>query len=111
MATTIVFKLVLFLSSYRLRHYFWYELVMKLPPLAPPFAICFFARLPVATAFTGTTASVSTTRTSVSSTLHALTERQQQFWEDVESGLDDIEEFYKSKKGLDIDRIRQFGRR
>ena len=42
--------------------------------------------------------------------LAALTERQQQFWEDVETGLDDIESYYE-KKGLDIDRLRQFGRR
>ena len=40
----------------------------------------------------------------------ALTERQLQFWEDVEDGLDDIEAFY-AKKGENIDRIRQFGRR
>ena len=33
-----------------------------------------------------------------------------QFWEDVESGLDDIENFY-AKKGQSIDRIRQFGKR
>ena len=42
--------------------------------------------------------------------LSALTERQMQFWEDVEEGLDDIENFFK-KKGQDIDRIRQFGKR
>lgn len=41
--------------------------------------------------------------------LAALSERQQQFWEDVEMGLDDIEDYYKNK-GMDIDRIRQFGR-
>ncbi|KAG7370292.1 aspartyl/asparaginyl beta-hydroxylase-like dioxygenase [Nitzschia inconspicua] len=34
-----------------------------------------------------------------------------QFWEDVEEGLDDIESFYRKKKGQDIDRIRQFGKR
>jgi hypothetical protein len=39
-----------------------------------------------------------------------LTERQVQFWEDVEDGLDDIENFY-AKKGQAIDRIRQFGKR
>jgi hypothetical protein len=33
-----------------------------------------------------------------------------QFWEDVEDGLDDIENFYV-KKGQAIDRIRQFGKR
>lgn len=42
--------------------------------------------------------------------LSALTERQMQFWEDVEEGLDDIEAFY-AKQGLDIDRIRRFGKR
>jgi hypothetical protein len=42
--------------------------------------------------------------------LNALTERQMQFWEDVEDGLDGIEEFYR-KKGQDIDRIREFGKR
>ena len=51
---------------------------------------------------------VTTTRSSLC--LSALTERQMQFWEDVEEGLDDIENFY-AKKGEDIDRIRQFGRR
>lgn len=42
--------------------------------------------------------------------LSALTERQMQFWEDVEEGLDDVEEVYASK-GQDIDRIRMFGKR
>ena len=42
--------------------------------------------------------------------LSALTERQMQFWEDVEEGLDDIESFF-AKKGQNIDRIRQFGKR
>lgn len=42
--------------------------------------------------------------------LSSLSERQMQFWEDVEDGLDDIENFY-AKKGRDIDRIRQFGKR
>lgn len=51
----------------------------------------------------------SATRSS-SSLLSALTNRQLQFWEDVEEGLDDIENFYK-KKGQSIDRIRQFGKR
>ena len=37
----------------------------------------------------------------------ALTERQLQFWEDVEEGLDDIENFF-AKKGQRIDRIRKF---
>jgi hypothetical protein len=41
--------------------------------------------------------------------LMALTDRQMQFWEDVEDGLDDIEDFY-NKQGANIDRIRQFGR-
>ena len=39
----------------------------------------------------------------------ALTERQMQFWEDVDEGLDDIEAFY-AKRGENIDRIREFGR-
>ena len=41
--------------------------------------------------------------------LAALTERQMQFWEDVDSGLDDIENFY-AKKGQDINRIRTFAK-
>lgn len=39
-----------------------------------------------------------------------LTERQLQFWEDVEDGLDDIGEFW-GKQGQSIDRIRTFGKR
>ena len=42
--------------------------------------------------------------------LEALTERQEQFWEDVEDGLDDIEKYYRDK-GENIDRIRRFGMR
>ena len=42
--------------------------------------------------------------------LDALTERQQQFWEDVEEGLDDIEKYYR-ERGSNIDRIRRFGMR
>lgn len=41
---------------------------------------------------------------------YALSERQMQFWEDVDKGLDDIEAFF-AKKGQDIDRIRQFTKR
>lgn len=53
---------------------------------------------------------VSVTSSSPSSTaLGALTERQMQFWEDVDAGLDDIENFYV-KKGQDIDRIRIFAK-
>ena len=37
--------------------------------------------------------------------LQALTERQMQFWEDVEDGLKDIEEFYQKKDQGGIDRI------
>ena len=44
---------------------------------------------------------------SSSSHLNALTERQLQFWEDVDDGLDDIEAFWV-KKGQDIDRVRRF---
>jgi hypothetical protein len=39
-----------------------------------------------------------------------LTDRQLQFWEDVEDGLDDIESFW-AKKGQNIERIRLFGQR
>jgi hypothetical protein len=42
--------------------------------------------------------------------LSALTERQMQFWEDVEEGLLDIEEFYK-KSDMGIDRIWGFCKR
>ena len=69
-------------------------------------------------AFAGNGGGVSTqsyakmmmTIASSSTPLSALTERQMQFWEDVEDGLDDIENFY-AKKGQSIDRIRQFGKR
>jgi len=44
-------------------------------------------------------------------TVFALTERQMQFWEDVEDGLKDIEKFYKEQKDMDIDRIQQFALR
>lgn len=44
-----------------------------------------------------------------SSSLSVLTERQMQFWEHVEDGLDDIENFYQSQ-GASIDRIRTFGK-
>ncbi len=42
--------------------------------------------------------------------LDALTERQEQFWEDVEDGLNDIETYYRERGG-NIDRIRRFGMR
>ena len=60
----------------------------------------------------GMQSNANTMRTIASSSTHlsALTERQMQFWEDVEDGLDDIENFY-AKKGQSIDRIRQFGKR
>jgi len=62
--------------------------------------------LDVTKAFTAvTTTPVGSTRMSTAS--HALTERQMQFWEDVEDGLKDIEGFY-SKQGENIDRIWQF---
>lgn len=41
--------------------------------------------------------------------LSALTERQMQFWEDVEEGLNGIESLYKSK-GMNIDRVRRFAK-
>jgi len=43
------------------------------------------------------------------SPLSALTERQMQFWEDVDDGLRDIENFYL-KKNQNIDRIRTFSK-
>jgi hypothetical protein len=45
------------------------------------------------------------------SCLSALTERQMQFWEDVDEGLNDIEALYASSKSMDIDRVRQFAKR
>jgi hypothetical protein len=56
-----------------------------------------------------TTTTLATTRSS-SSLFAALTNRQLQFWEDVEEGLDDIENFFE-KKGQSIERIRKFGKR
>lgn len=54
---------------------------------------------------------LATPSCSISATLlAALTERQMQFWEDVEDGLDDVEQVYAAK-GMDIDRIRKFGKR
>lgn len=44
------------------------------------------------------------------SQLGVLTERQMQFWEDVQDGLKDIEEFYR-KKDMNIDRIWGFCQR
>jgi len=41
---------------------------------------------------------------------NALTQRQEQFWEDVEDGLDEIENYYK-RRDMNIDRIRRFGMR
>jgi len=72
------------------------------------FAICLFGQL-LLPSFTFLH-SGWTGKKACSSVLSALTERQMQFWEDVEEGLDDIENFY-AKKGQDIDRIRQFGKR
>jgi hypothetical protein len=59
---------------------------------------------------TNTRIRVSSSSSSPSSatSLFALTERKMQFWEDVEDGLDDIENFY-AKNGQGFDRIRQFG--
>ena len=61
-------------------------------------------------AFVAHPTTASATRSSSTLFYKVLTIRQVQFWEDVESGLDDIENFYK-KKGQSIDRIRQFGKR
>ena len=78
-----------------------------------------FASIPTATAFltannkarqnpaSGTAAIEG--RTIECFRLNALTERQQQFFEDVEAGLFDIEAFWL-KKGQDIDRVRRFKR-
>lgn len=48
--------------------------------------------------------------TTATSARSALTERQRQFWEDVETGLDDIEAYYKAQGTDNIDRIRTFGK-
>lgn len=45
---------------------------------------------------------------SVGFVLGALTERQMQFWEDVEEGLKDIEGFYQKQGMGDIERIWEF---
>lgn len=42
-----------------------------------------------------------------STELSAFTERQMQFWEDVEDGLNDVETVY-GERNMDIDRIRNF---
>lgn len=52
----------------------------------------------------------STSSKGASSCLAALTERQMQFWEDVDDGLVDVEQVYAAK-GQDIERIRTFGKR
>lgn len=57
------------------------------------------------------TDNISTSSSSSSTSLFALTERQMQFWEDVDEGLNDIEAFYQSSKGMDIDRVRRFTQR
>eukprot|EP00804_Cyclotella_cryptica_P027734 CCRYP_020465-RA/>CCRYP_020465-RA protein AED:0.10 eAED:0.10 QI:135/1/1/1/1/1/5/99/353 len=58
-------------------------------------------------------ATTTTHPSSSSSALQAqrLTPRQLQFWEDVESGLVDIEKFYQSKNGQSMERIRTFCQR
>ena len=66
--------------------------------------------LATAAAFTPPTFYTQLPKTATTN-LAALSERQQQFWEDVESGLDGIENYYNDTENLDIDRIRQFGRR
>ena len=50
------------------------------------------------------------TTSSASFTVKKLTDRQYQFWEDVDDGLDAIEAFY-AKQNQTIDRIRQFALR
>lgn len=56
------------------------------------------------------TTSSRTHHVAPSTRLSALTERQVQFWEDVEDRLDDVEKVYASR-GQDINRIRTFGKR
>lgn len=51
------------------------------------------------------------TTTTTTALFAALSERQLQFWEDVEDGLDDIEDFYVKKYNQDIARIRTFAKR
>ena len=47
---------------------------------------------------------------SVSSALNALTERQMQFWEDVEDGLQDIDDYYRKEENgsQDLARVWKF---
>jgi aspartate beta-hydroxylase len=56
------------------------------------------------------TTTTATPQRSKEMVLLALTERQIQFWEDVEEGLDDIENYWLKKNGQSIDRIRTFGK-
>ena len=79
--------------------------MMTLPSAIIIFAL--IASVPVATAFLQLHRPFKSS--CCSSQLSVLTERQMQFWEDVEDGLDDIEKFYKPKGG-NIDRIRTFGK-
>jgi Aspartyl/Asparaginyl beta-hydroxylase len=58
------------------------------------------------------TSSISTTRSfSTNTKALPLTDRQLQFWEDVEVGLKDIESYWLKQRGQNIDRIWQFSRR
>jgi hypothetical protein len=41
----------------------------------------------------------------------ALTERQMQFWEDVEDGLTEIESCFRKHEGQSLERIRKFAER
>ena len=66
--------------------------------------------LPLASGFTVQPASRPCRFATVSLGLAALTERQMQFWEDVEEGLDAVERVF-APKGQNIDRIRLFGKR
>lgn len=66
-----------------------------------------FLRVTTISAFAVITASSKDAKTW---RLNALTERQMQFWEDVDDGLDDLERFW-AKQGQDIDRIRTFAKR
>ena len=50
-------------------------------------------------------------RTTAVAPLAALSERQMQFWEDVEDGLRDIQDFHQKQGTGDIDRVWAFCQR
>jgi len=69
------------------------------------------------TALYGSAAGETETDAKAETNKKQLTERQLQFWEDVDDGLDGIEDYYGSGRngregeGVDIDRIRRFALR